>query len=518
MSLIVLFLLGGNALKPGELSADPPTISCVGIRWAVSGDANRNAGGTLSYRIKGEWKDALPLFRVDPAGAVPDMFAGSVFGLPPDTEVELRARLADPDGGKAEKVVKVRTRAVPQATRFARTMHVVPGDGGGSGTEANPWRGLGAIAAKPGDLVILHQGAYRGTWTVSVSGTADAPIVFRGDGAVLEGGSPIVSANSTSFVHFEQLTFRGGEFAFVAHGGSDLVVRRCTFEGSAHAVTGTREDKPIRNWYVADNVMTGPSTWPRSKGIEETEGVQLAGTGHVVCHNRIRGYADGISITPSAARGVDFHNNDISECTDDGIEMDYGESNVRCFDNRLTNVFHGISAQPVYGGPCYIVRNAMYNVEASPFKLHNGTSGLLILHNTSVKTGVALCVYSGEPVHNAIFRNNLLIGTGEQLADWTSGADRCDLDYNGWGEGSGTWKIGNVRKSRLQDVEPHGMQVGNAGFEIPADLKKAYEPRVLLPKKGTGPGVRLPNINDGGLELGAYPARKPPAYGPRAEK
>lgn len=39
---------------------------------------------------------------------------------------------------------------------------------------------------------------------------------------------------------------------------------------------------------------------------------------------------------------TDFYNNDISECTDDRIEMDSGGQNTRCFRNRLTNCYQGI--------------------------------------------------------------------------------------------------------------------------------------------------------------------------------
>ena len=43
-----------------------------------------------------------------------------------------------------------------------------------------------------------------------------------------------------------------------------------------------------------------------------------------------------------------------------------------------------MSAQPVNGGPLYVFRNAILNVEYSPFKLHNDTAGVILLHNTSV--------------------------------------------------------------------------------------------------------------------------------------
>ena len=77
---------------------------------------------------------------------------------------------------------------------------------------------------------------------------------------------------------------------------------------------------------------------------------------------------------------------------DDGIELDYSQRNTRCFHNRLTNVFQGISLQPVYGGPVYVFRNALYNVAVEPFKLHNNPSGGLISKGHPLgATGLAQC-------------------------------------------------------------------------------------------------------------------------------
>ena len=36
-----------------------------------------------------------------------------------------------------------------------------------------------------------------------------------------------------------------------------------------------------------------------------------------------------------------------------------------------------VSVQPIYGGPVYVMRNAIYNVVMEPFKMHNGPSGAL---------------------------------------------------------------------------------------------------------------------------------------------
>src|SRR5207253_4958800 len=127
---------------------EPPTLRCLGAYWIVRGDANRNAHVEVEYRKAGAsaWSRGPDLFRVEkganrpegkpgsvevPAGAW--LFAGSVVSLQPGTEYELRLRLADPDGGAAEKLLRARTRAEPVAPKPLRTLHVVPGAGGGAG-------------------------------------------------------------------------------------------------------------------------------------------------------------------------------------------------------------------------------------------------------------------------------------------------------------------------------------------------------------------------------------------------
>ena len=106
------------------------------------------------------------------------LFAGSVLHLEPATAYELRLTLVDPDE-KTKAAAKspraeAQTRAEPQRLGpRARERHVVPGTGGGTGTAADPFRGL-AVASKsaaPGDLFLLHSGIYQGPWVINRSGT-----------------------------------------------------------------------------------------------------------------------------------------------------------------------------------------------------------------------------------------------------------------------------------------------------------------------------------------------------------
>src|SRR5437764_4730970 len=118
-------------VKAGEFVIDPPTLINLGFEWVIQGDDNRNAKVEVSYRKQGEaqWKEGLPLMRLQGERIYqtqgvfdvisPNMFAGSILDLEPDTAYEAQFVMSDPDGligqsGKTlTKIVKVRTRAEP---------------------------------------------------------------------------------------------------------------------------------------------------------------------------------------------------------------------------------------------------------------------------------------------------------------------------------------------------------------------------------------------------------------------
>jgi len=79
---------------------------------------------------------------------------------------------------------------------------------------------------------------------------------------------------------------------------------------------------------------------------------------------------------------LDICYNDLRQATDDGVEADYVYHNTRVYRNRLTNTFSSLSSQPAFGGPTYMLYNAMYNTTNKPFKLHVNTTGAIIAHNT----------------------------------------------------------------------------------------------------------------------------------------
>jgi hypothetical protein len=549
----------------GEPVLGAPTLHSLGVHWIIGGDENLNAEVRLAWRpTGGEWKNALPLLRVEQGAHLPEkglgsvqvpsgsrLFAGSALLLTPDSDYELKLTLVDLDGGGCEKVLKARTLAEPTAPKDATFLHVAPGNGGGTGSAADPFLGLkqAQTQAKPGTIFLIHAGTYPAEFVITKSGEPGRPIVWRaaGDGeAIIDGAAAaeghaarLISANTMHDVWFEGLTIRHGGKGIAANGSARIVVRRCHLSGVEFGIIATKNDNDtIRGWFIADNLIEGPSTWPRTKGIENARGVQITGEGHVVAYNRIRGFGDAIDTFPSKrCADIDFHNNEISEMTDDGVELDYSERNVRCFSNRFTNVYQGISTQPVFGGPIYVFRNAIYNVVLEPFKTHNSPSGVLLFHNTIVKRGMPFFIMTNKAVRNCRTRNNLFIGTEGNFAfESTAKMRDCDFDYDG--VGGGPWKLflkwNNERFATIDEtrrkspVWKHAVVVDAPGAfaskATPPQDETAAPPaadlRLNPDSAAIDVGERLAGLNDDfagkAPDLGAYEANVPlPQYGPR---
>jgi len=551
-----------NASKPGQLIEERPTLRRLGVRWRIAGDDNTNARVEVFFRKAGagDWQRGLDLFRTtsgwkpDKApGAGESLFAGSVFHLAENTEYELRLRLIDPDGGSTERLLRMRTRPEPRLETPGRVLHVVPGSGGGSGSEADPFQGLEAAdrSARPGDLFLVHQGSYPAPWRALTNGAEGSPIVWRGAGdgeAAIDGGEAGAEQGIVAIglqdVWLEGLSVCHVRWAIVAHESVRLVVSGCKTRLTEYGFVATRcsAKSPCLDLYLADNDMVGPSVWPRSKGIEAARGIQVAGLGHVVCYNHIRGFADGIDTFDAAeCSAIDIYGNDLEAMTDDGVECDYSQHNVCCFENRLTNVYQGVSAQPVHGGPVYIFRNVLRNVAMETFKLHNGPSGGLLFHNTSVKAGMPLLLYSNAAVENFVSRNNIFVG-GEANYAFESMAPmaRCDFDCDGFG---GQWKTflkwNGVRYATMEDAAARAgvyrravrldpERLFAAGDMRPQDIRTEAAPETTDCRLAEGAaaidaGERLFNINDDftgrAPDLGAREfGREAPQYGPRTAR
>ena len=103
-----------DAVSPGKFTVERPTLICLGFEWRIAGDENRNSTVEVNYRKLGvdRWTEGMPLFRIGGEKVfrkdlgldytVPEMFAGSILDLEPDTEYEVRFEMRDPDGVRGE--------------------------------------------------------------------------------------------------------------------------------------------------------------------------------------------------------------------------------------------------------------------------------------------------------------------------------------------------------------------------------------------------------------------------------
>ena len=643
-------------VTPGELVVDPPTLINLGFEWLIDGDANRNASVEVSFRRQGEasWRRGMPLLRLQGETisqpnswhlVSPNMFAGSILDLQPDTAYEARFVLTDPDGvagepANATRTVTVRTRPEPVAYTGGRVYHVYPPShtgakvepsfegimcayyyvcgGGDTTTTARP-------RVRPGDTILVHAGTYayrpefygpdrtlnvtspyEGTYYLTASGTPDRPIAIKGagDGEVIidgRGNFALFNVQAAHHNYFEGLTFRNTDIAiwagrqFIA-GARGLTVKRCRFEDVGMGVFSNFSGS--NNFYIADSTFMGRDDSTRLLGwngdfwrqVAKAAGqefppkmssyvaVKIYGPGHVVAHNYIANFHDGIDVETygnpdgsSAIDGpaypgrefwdrrpvaIDFYNNYLTNFHDNAIEIDGSMHNIRVMRNLMLNsASHPMCNQPAAGGPVYWIRNIAYHAPGGSTRLTSGSAGVLFYNNTIVTETVA---GSSANVH---WRNNLMLGQNAAPAIFnvTTNTGYSSSDHNGFrpnpgapasfhwnspaapnGVGDGTRESLQTRQfttladyARATGQDQHSVTVDYDVFAaVPkldardlATVQRLYDGKSLDFRLRPGSaavdrGVALPGITEGfagaAPDLGALEVGQPlPVYGPR---
>ncbi|MBL7736201.1 MAG: right-handed parallel beta-helix repeat-containing protein [Chitinophagaceae bacterium] len=508
-----------DATTPGEISSPYPTIHNLAVEWMIDGDNNQNGQVKVFYKEKGadNWSEAMPLRRIVAGSHYgfnwQNRHSGSIFDLKPATTYEIRLQLSDPDGGNAEKFIEATTRPIP-----------VPGE--------------------DAEIIDLPPDVYD---TLHVkSGEQQRPVVYR-----CTKGKAIftnIDLRHKKWVFIEGLEVKNSRkkgVGIIMDGCENCSITYCNIE----AETGILADLPgAINCYFADNTLQGVCTWKRKSlgnlGINAGEGIQVTGSGNVICYNRITGFRDNISTMegPRASKQFcfDIFNNDIYVAVDDGVECDFSYSNCRVYRNRMTDCCVGVSSQPSLGGPTYFFRNVMYNIIHSAFKFKNFSVGDVALHNTVVKVGAGLG--GNAKMDYAYFRNNLAFGGPTHnirmkggygpgkpyAAEIIEPGEHSSFDYDAVGVSGTPYKafIGSIPFS---EAELHGL--GDLQFnEVFEGVEFPLTPLLLTPivpdlrpKKGSvviDAAQVIPNINNNfrgrGPDIGAYEeGEELPHYGPR---
>ncbi len=413
----------------------------------------------------------------------------------------------------ATKVVNVRTRPEPMPAPGGKTYHVYPTKWQGPKIEPafegimcayNYWCGAGDTApggrprVKPGDTVLVHAGLYayhwefygnqttvnatttfEGTYYLSGKGTAEKPIVIKaaGDGEVIIDGRDnfnLFNVKAADYNYFEGITFRNTKIAIWAGtqfigGAKGLTVKRCRFEDVGMGVFTNYSGSS--DFYIADSVFIGRNDarhltgwtgtfWQQFEHVEGQEfppvmksytGIRLYGPGHVVAHNYVANFHDGIDTEmygmPDGSHpidgpnypprefwdrrptAIDIYNNYITNAHDNSIEMDGSMHNIRVMRNMLINsASHPMSTQPSVGGPIYFIRNIVYHAPGGSTRMTAGSPGVFFYNNT------VLSETNAAASANAHWRNNLMLGQNAQAAIFSvnTNTNYSSSDYNGF--------------------------------------------------------------------------------------
>lgn len=421
-------------------------------------------------------------------------------------------------------------------------------------------RGLDAVHAGP-----WHEAF--GTIDVNVRGEAGAHLVIQpaGDGEVMiDGGDhyAVFDATHADNVWIKDLSVRNTECVVLCglypfgHAPDGLVVTGLDAENVRMGVYG--DESTGEGWYIADNRFIGRGVGNMSMNQHVSPfGISVAGRGHVIAHNHLEWFQDGIDLgwwdrDTSYDRGdysasIDVSRNYVFGSGDNSVEADGSYFNGRFVENAfITN--NSPSTQSTPGGPYYFVRNIFYNDTRSDstFKLPDS---IIAVHNV-FGSGRSM----RHTANNLRYLNNLFVfaparvGRGKpRLINYKEPVPGAVSDYNGLRLVPGAMDPNPFAMSRGRDVQEFATleEYREAtGLEEHSILVPGYEElfvRVPEPDGETlyrlegldfrlkdgapaiDAGTVLPNINDdyagdapdlGPIEHG----RDMPHYGPRARR
>lgn len=284
----------------------------------------------------------------------------------------------------------------------AAEWHVDPlGDDAAAGDAAAPWRTMQHAVRQvlPGDTVLVHAGTYVESVRIERSGSAEAPIVLRGVGAVTLVAPP--DAGSVEAID-------------IASGTGHLLIEGLTAEGFAESImlrSGVH-DVTVRGCEVRQGDV----------------GIWIAGASHVVIeacalHDnrlglRVSGAATDVVVRDTTSVG----NDDGAACDGDadGFSVEETASEVRF--ERCAALANGEDGFDLQGDRVSVAQSESRDNGCSGFKLgqHARIENTLVTGNT---TGIATSSFFGAPVRIELVNNTVADNGGVQLLLRSRAAD-----------------------------------------------------------------------------------------------
>ncbi|HMJ10478.1 MAG TPA: right-handed parallel beta-helix repeat-containing protein [Polyangiaceae bacterium] len=303
---------------------------------------------------------------------------------------------------------------------------------GGDGTAARPFATIppAVAAAKPGDQVVIHAGAYPVTTpiTVSAKGTAAAPIVIRGEGAVtlrdpsrrIQALQGVLTLSGATYVRVRGLRVEGsgGIGIFVINSQHIVVENNVSVDswGSGIYALYSTDVAMLRN--DVSTCSEGESGAQECVVVADSNGFEVA---YNEVHHSHRGKSggEGIDIKAGAKNGT-VHHNQLHDLVRVALYVDAWDKlteNIEIYANRVFHNHAGIGIASEAGGTVRNVRvhdNLIYEngVKYSPVSPDWPYPGGL---------GITVPDYSGNlPLENLAIYNNTIVRNASS-ATWGIG-------------------------------------------------------------------------------------------------
>ncbi|MFN7921440.1 MAG: right-handed parallel beta-helix repeat-containing protein [Bryobacteraceae bacterium] len=524
-----IILLLAAPLAAAERASAVATFESLGVYFNRTEPA---AQCRVTYRAAPSevWREGLPLVY----DAREHQYRGSVVGLSPDTEYEIRL-----DAGGDTASIKARTRS--EKFPIGRTTHLpaksdqtvtIP-----TGGTADAWH---LVTPAPGAKFVSD-----------VFNLSDHNIVVEADYVILRGlelrnagihGVLVKKGVQHVVIEDSHITGWGrvgGARVWGVNGASDSGIYAETDAG--HLVIQRNLIEYPRSG--ANDWESGHPAGPQAISLINSRG------GNVIRYNTIRstedhGFNDGIgggsnySFQGSPNRDSDIYGNIVSNCWDDAIESEGANRNVRIWSNYLHHTFVHVATAATAMGPLYVFRNVfgesrishqdssggmmiktgMNYLTIDGQRVSTGLGHRFIFHNTALQPSGALDVFSSHELHNAMSRNNIFYSRGRSYpAD--RGEPRNDFknDLTGGYLGGGFVRSMFLPSEKLEwFLAPTMNRIEWGRVEYNRNGKQTFitDPMVQAKNPAVDTGVHIPGFNDDftgtAPDMGAFETGRPP--------
>ncbi|MFC2076668.1 FlgD immunoglobulin-like domain containing protein [candidate division KSB1 bacterium] len=298
------------------------------------------------------------------------------------------------------------------------------------------------------------------------------------------------------------------------------VIENCLIHGVMEGVLIRRNI--AENNLIRDNTIYDTSIynwdWDDVKAHEEENSAisSSGGGGNVIKGNTIFGFFNGIAPAVWSELGIelfnhdmDIYENEVYNIGDDCLEPEGTCINIRFWGNWLHDSFCPISIAPITLGPCYIMRNVIFNYKYTAFKYNVNapvtTRGPCLIYHNSIcvpADGINGIVISPTSVAWSYqrYRNNVFFATRYAMEDMMGPGPGLSFDYNTWFTSSSTSYIkwNDTRYSSLAEFraatghEAHGLGVNPWFVDYQGGNLRLRSNSACIDA-----GQRMANINDG---------------------